>query len=167
MSMIGNFRALPDEELQALFADPARVEQLLYASFFGGSTNGHGDELEVDKAWHGLHFLLTGTAWEGTFPLNFIVVGGEEVGDDLGYGPARGLTSSEVQSIDAALESLTPAELGQRFDAGRMTELQVYPNGWAHDPEGEREYLLEYYTDLRAFVRRTAERGHALLVYLS
>jgi hypothetical protein len=87
MSMIGNFRALPDEELQGLFADPSRVEQLLYESFFGGGSNGKGDELEVDKAWHGLHFLLTGSAWEGSFPLNFIVAGGQEVGDDLGYGP--------------------------------------------------------------------------------
>jgi Domain of unknown function (DUF1877) len=55
--MIGNFRALPDLELQALFANPSRVEQLLYESLLGGASN--GNELEVDKAWHGLHFLLT------------------------------------------------------------------------------------------------------------
>jgi uncharacterized protein DUF1877 len=70
MSMIGNFRALPDLELQALFADPSRVEGLLYESLLGGVAN--GNELDVDKAWHGLHFLLTGSAWEGSFPLNFI-----------------------------------------------------------------------------------------------
>jgi hypothetical protein len=167
MSMIGNFRALPDEELQALFANPSRVEQLLYESFFGGGSNGKADELDVDKAWHGLHFLITGSAWEGPFPLNFMVAGGEEVGDDLGYGPARGLTSADVQTIDAALQALAPDELGQRFDAERMTELQIYPDGWSHDPDGEREYLLDFYRDLRAFVRRTAEQGHALLVYLS
>jgi Domain of unknown function (DUF1877) len=165
MSMIGNFRALPDEELQALFSEPSRVEQLLYESLLGGASN--GNELDVDKAWHGLHFLLTGSAWEGSFPLNFIVTGGEEVGDDLGYGPARGLTSADVRTIAAALEPLTPHELGQRFDAQRMAELQIYPDGWIHDPDGERAYLLEYYTDLRAFVDRTTERGHALLVYLS
>jgi hypothetical protein len=165
MSMIGNFRALPDEELQALFANPSRVEQLLYESLLGGESN--GNELDVDKAWHGLHFLLTGSAWEGSFPLNFIVAGGEEVGDDLGYGPARGLTSGDVRTIDAALQPLAPDELGQRFDAERMTELQIYPFGWSHDPDGEREYLLDFYSDLRAFIRRTAEQGHALLVYLS
>ena len=163
--MMGTFRALPDEELQALFANPSRVEQLLYESLLGGAAN--GNELDVDKAWHGLHFLLTGSAWEGSFPLNFIVAGGEEVGDDLGYGPARGLTSSDVLKIDAALEPLKADELGQRFDAQRMTDLQIYPFGWSHDPDGEREYLLDFYADLRAFVRRTAEQGHALLVYLS
>jgi hypothetical protein len=131
-----------------------------------GGSNGH-DELEVDKAWHGLHFLLTGTAWDGDFPLNFIVVGGEEVGEDLGYGPARALRSEDVRKIDSALEPFTSDELGRRFDAERMTELQIYPFGWSHDPEGELEYLLEFYGELRAFLRRTAEQGHALLVYLS
>ena len=166
MSMNGNFRALPDEELRALIAEPSRIERLLSASFFGGS-NGNGDELEIDKAWHGLHFLLTGTAWEGSFPLNFIVSGGEEVGDDLGYGPARGLNSDDVKKVHTALDPFTTDELRRRFDSDRMTELEIYPFGWSHDPDGELEYLLEFYTELRAFVRRTAERGHALLVYLS
>lgn len=166
MSMNGNFRALPDEELDTLRTDPSRVEQLLYASYFGGSSNGH-DELEIDKAWHGIHFLLTGSAWEAGLPLGFIVAGGEEVGDDLGYGPARALRSEDVLKIDGALDPLTTDELRRRFDANRMTELEIYPFGWSHDPDGELEYLLEFYTELRAFVRRTAERGHGLLVYLS
>jgi hypothetical protein len=40
----------------------------------------HAD-LDVDKAWHGIHYLLTGTAWEGDPPLDFIVKGGSQVGD--------------------------------------------------------------------------------------
>ena len=166
MSMNGNFKALSDEELDSLLADPSRVEQLLYASFFGGSSNGH-DDLEIDKAWHGIHFLLTGTAWESSLPLGFIVAGGDEVGDDLGYGPARALRSEDVLKIGTALEPLTTEELRRRFDADRMTELEIYPFGWSQDPDGELEYLLEFYTELRAFVRRTAERRHGLLVYLS
>jgi hypothetical protein len=166
MSMMGNFLALPDEELRALFANPEGVERLLYASFFGDSSNGH-DELEIDKSWHGLHFLLTGSAEEASPPLNFILAGGEEVGDDLGYGPARAFRSDDVRGVDAALEPLTAAELRGRFDADRMTELQIYPFGWSEDPDGELEYLLEFYGELRAFVRRTAGRGHGLLVYLS
>ena len=48
-----------------------------------------------------------------------------------------------------------------------MTGLEIYPFGWSQDPDGELEYLLEFYTELRAFIRRTAERRHGLLVYLS
>src|SRR5262245_11686990 len=166
MSMNGNFKALSDKELDTLAADPSHVEQLLFASLLGDSSNGH-EELEIDKAWHGLHFLLTGTAWEGSFPLNFIVVGGDEVGDDLGYGPARALRSEDVAKVDAALDPLTTDELRRRFDASRMSELEIYPFGWSHDPDGELQYLLEFYGELRAFVRRTAERGHGLLVFLA
>src|SRR5687768_15824950 len=31
------------------------------------------DELDLDKAWHGLHFLFTGTEWEGDEPACFLV----------------------------------------------------------------------------------------------
>jgi Domain of unknown function (DUF1877) len=192
MSMIGNFRSLSDDDLRALLENPARVEQLLYGddlfagtngevvSLFGGPTSqppsepdeweqdGDADEIDVDKAWHGIHFLLTGTAWEGTFPLNFIVSGGKEVGDvDVGYGPARALTSEDVRRLDAALEPLTSEELERRFDPKQMSKLQIYPEIWADEDDDSLEYLIEYYTELRAFVRRAAERGDALLVYLN
>ena len=48
-----------------------------------------------------------------------------------------------------------------------MSELEIYPFGGSHDPDGELQYLLEVYGELRAVVRRTAERGHGLLVYLA
>jgi hypothetical protein len=192
MSMIGNFRSLSDDDLASLLENPARVEQLLYGddlftgtngevvSLFGGAPSrpaseldeweqdGEADEIDVDKAWHGIHFLLTGTAWEGAFPLNFIVSGGKEVGDvDVGYGPARALTSEDVRRLDAALEPLTSEELERRFDPERMAKLQIYPEIWEDEDDDSLEYLIEYYTDLRAFVHRAAERGHALLVYLN
>lgn len=192
MSMIGNFRSLSDEDVRALLEHPPRVEQLLYGedafpgtngevvSLFGHSSppndpdgweqGGDSDELDVDKAWHGIHYLLTGTAWEGSFPLNFIVSGGKEIGDvDVGYGPARALMSEDVRTLDAALEPLTTEELKRRFDPAQMTKLQIYPDIWDRDPDDDDSlgYLIEYYTDLRDFVRRTAERGHGLLVYLN
>src|SRR5687767_14577361 len=51
---------------------------------------GEGLVTDLDKAWHGIHYLLTGTAAEGGKPLDFLVSGGREVGNvDIGYGPAR------------------------------------------------------------------------------
>src|SRR5829696_7547426 len=40
-----------------------------------------------EKSWHGLHFLLTGTAWEGEPPLNFLLAGGREIDIGLGLSP--------------------------------------------------------------------------------
>jgi hypothetical protein len=72
-----------------------------------------------------------------------------------------------VRRLDAALEPLTSEELERRFDPERMAKLQIYPEIWGDEDDDSLEYLIEYYTDLRAFVRRAAERGHALLVYLN
>jgi hypothetical protein len=78
------------------------------------------DELDVDKAWQGLHFLFTGDAWSGEPPLDFIGSGGTEVGEaDVGYGPARAFTSAEVREISAALDDITRDELAPRFEPAR------------------------------------------------
>jgi len=55
--------------------------------------------LDLDKAWGGLHFLLTGTAWEGEPPHSFLL-DGDTVGDiDVGYGPARVHRSAALPSL--------------------------------------------------------------------
>ena len=51
-----------------------------------------GSVADLDKAWHGLHYLFTGTDEGGNSPLDFLAVGGEEIGTiEVGYGPARAL----------------------------------------------------------------------------
>ena len=60
-------------------------------------------QLDLDKAWHGLHFLFTGTAWEGTEPANFLLSGGIDLGDDESWGPVRGLEPEVVRRIAAFL----------------------------------------------------------------
>jgi hypothetical protein len=193
MSMIGNFRSVPEAEIESLFERPSRVLKLLYGeeaeefedsggnggifSLFRRSEpsepdtwepSGEGDELDIDKAWHGIHYLLTGTAWTGEAPVNFIVQGGREIGKvDVGYGPARALRSSEVREVAAALEALPPEELAARYDPEEMSRLEIYPDVWDRDPDLERGYLIDNYKELRTFVRRAAERGYGLLVYLS
>lgn len=51
-----------------------------------------GDErsLDLDKAWHGVHRLMTGSARPTADVASEAVFGGEPIGEDLGYGtPAR------------------------------------------------------------------------------
>jgi hypothetical protein len=129
-----------------------------------------GEELDVDKAWHGIHFLLTGTAWAGDPPLDFIVQGGREIGNiDVGYGPARAFSSSDVRDLAEALVPIEPEVLRDRFDPEQMMAQGVYPEIWDRDPADDDTlgYLLEYFGDLRAFVRRRAERGDGMLIYLN
>jgi hypothetical protein len=73
--------------------------------------------IDLDKAWNGIHFLLTQTAWEGDPPLNFLLLGGTQIGDiDVGLGPARALMSADVTAVDEALKPLDEAVLRSKFD---------------------------------------------------
>jgi hypothetical protein len=76
---------------------------------------------DLDKAWHGIHYLLTGTAWEGEYPHNFLVNGGTEVGDiEVGYSTARVLTAAETREVLDAMNKVSDEDLKARFDPHDM-----------------------------------------------
>jgi hypothetical protein len=55
------------------------------------------DIVDIDKAWHGIHFVLTGEVFDGSEPLVNVVMGGVPIGDeDVGQGWARGLSAKKV-----------------------------------------------------------------------
>src|SRR5262249_30682076 len=134
MSMICELLAVPESSAQDLIDAPQRIHELLQAE-------GRSDQvLGLEKSWHGLHFALTGSAWEGEEPLNFLLCG-TPVGEDLGYGPARVLLADEVARVDAALNGVSDAQFAQQFDVAAMQSEDVYPSIW----DEPLEDLLEEY----------------------
>ena len=132
--------------------------------------NGEGVYTDLDKAWHGIHYLLTGTAWEGAEPLNFIVCGGTEVGNlDVGYGPARVFGSDDVKKIIAALSDLDGNELRERFNPDEMMSLEIYPDIWDRNPAEDDTlgYCVEYYDNLVRFLSGAAADSMGIVVYVS
>ena len=142
MSMIEYFFLVTDAELREAGSAPDAVERLIDAGYEGRKD----DLVDVDKAWHCLHFLLTGTAWEGEPPLDFVVRGGTEVGEDLGYGPARAFRSAELRAIGDALDKLEHRDLVSRFDATKMDESDIYPSGGWQDVDPNSEDRFGYFS---------------------
>jgi len=197
MSMLMSLKRCADEQIQQLLACPELIEAFtapadmpalqparpgFFARLLGVRPQApapsaklpedwpkaeEADELDLDKAWHGLHYLLTGSDWEGDWPLGFLVAHGTEVGDvDVGYGPARVFTSAQVQEISQALESLTADDLRARYDPARMMELDVYPTVWDSEQDEAREWLVEPLPALSDFVAETARQGKGLVLWL-
>jgi hypothetical protein len=166
MSMTMTLRKVSDEQLQELLNEPDLildfVEEEVPAS----------QELDLDKAWHGLHFMLTGSDWEGPEPFAYLLAGGEFIGNeedhDLGYGPARGLTSAEVGRFAAALDGLLEAEFKARYDSAAMDELEIYPLDWSKEekPEEIVQWLATEFKELKQFVHEAAAAKQALLIYM-
>ena len=139
MSMIGCYRRITYTELTALQQSPGSIRVFLYQKKIPAHQADR--ELSIDKAWHAIHFLLTGDRWAGAVPLRNAVLGGTPLGNfDVGYGPARFLTPDEVKKVAAALSEISPDELQARCDFSVMTEADIYPSSW-EDAEEELEYI--------------------------
>ena len=176
--MIANYVRISPEQLAELQADPDSVGDFLgslmeslYPDDEEVDVNPalpSAPHLDIDKAWHGIHFLLNGSAWEGDPPLFNVVLGGTELGDeDLGYGPARYLTPEEVQDTAHAISRISVDDLRSRYDARAMTKADIYPEIiWERDGDEAMQYLLDYYAAVVAFFQEAARQGHAMLLFM-
>ena len=164
MGMVSYIAPVPPATLEALRREPEDVEDYLYPND-GDDEPPH--QLDVDKAWHGLHYLLTGRAEGGAEPLAWTLLGGEEIGPELGYGPARFLTPPQVAAVAAALSGLDGPALAGRFDAADMAAQAIYPDIWERDGAEALDYLLAHFGPLAAAYRDAANRGDAMLLWLA
>lgn len=133
--------------------------------------DGEGENFDVDKSWHGIHFVLTGSPNEGKTPLDFLLGGGRYVGDeDTGYGPARVFTSTETRRIAEAAGAISDQELEARFDPARMKAAKIYLGEFwgrgTQDP-GTLEYLMTNVATLRDVLARAVAKGQGLMITLS
>lgn len=161
MGMAVFFAPISAAKLEELRKDPDSIEQFLYRD-----DDGEDDSFDVDKAWHGLHYVLTGTAWGGDGPLAMAILGGTEIGEDLGMGPARFLTPAQVREVAAALADLKEADLRARFDPQRMAELDIYPTIWLQEGDEAFEYLMENFHPMVEFYAGAAARGDGVILSL-
>jgi hypothetical protein len=168
MSLIGHVYLLPEARIAALLASPDEV----YAVIDGAYNAPEQGFVDLDKAWHCLHYLLSGSAQAGQGPLAFLLAGGAPVGDvDLGgAGPARVFTASEVAPIADALAEVTEATLLARFDAKKLEALGIYPGRWS-ELNVRSDYELGYYfgpfRELQRLTARAKGSQLGMIVWIS
>ena len=128
----------------------------------GAQTSGKGADISIDKAWHGVHYLLCGKAEPGADLASQVVMGGTEVGDDLGYGPARYFKPDQVAAIARELSRPNlEAEMYARFDPDQMMQLGIYPVQF-DDPD-DRDWLMDEFRKLRQFFLDASAGGLAVV----
>lgn len=122
-----------------------------------------GQRISLEKSWHGLHYLLCGSAWEGEGPLAFLLAGGQPLGDE-DESSVRTFSAEETQEIHAALARVSDEALWSRFDPEQMEQAQVYPQIWAEDEQDLREEYLSYFHELKQLVAAAAQSEQGLVV---
>ncbi|MDW5417075.1 DUF1877 family protein [Iodobacter sp. CM08] len=112
MSMIGNFLAIPQDELDALYDESGEIAAVLDGEYAA-------QIIDIDKAWHGIHFMLTENNAVSS-PLAHAVLGIKKIGEeDVGYGPAHGISAASVKEIARGLNA-HPINLSNMLFVGRV-----------------------------------------------
>jgi hypothetical protein len=121
--------------------------------------------LDLAKDWHGVHFLLTGTAWEITPGLGEAIFGGDDIGDDLGYGSARLLQPGRVRAIADALRAVDIDTLRARWSDDALLAAEIYsydtPDRFALD------VLSREVVHVRKFYCSAADQGMSVLMLIT
>lgn len=148
--------------------------------------------LDLDKFWHGLHFLLTGEVSKQSSLLSRAVLGGslvekvaldEEERDELVpeelaafYPPEEDevlldytyvLTPDEVKETAGALTRISQEKLRASYDGAAMLKAEIYPPIWDRAAENVMEELLDYFDKLVSFYSVAARRGSAVFYELA
>ena len=121
------------------------------------------ESYSLGKVWHGLHYLLTGSADSGTPPLDLFAMAIRQL--RTGVEGRNTLDPSQVKELHRALESITPETLRLRWNPDRMAGAGVY---WADyfqsHPESEYEHQLALFAEVKEFVAEAASKNMGLLV---
>ena len=148
--------------LAALRRRPEDAEAMLHPDE-DGEVEG---TIHIDKAWHGLHYLLTGSDYEGEPPLRWAIMGDQDLGADLGMGGSSFLTPGQVREVAAALAAITPLDLRRRHDPHKMQALRIYPDVmWVRDGEEALAWVMARFEPLVQFYADAAARGDAVVIY--
>ncbi len=191
MSMLCNLYALTPAQIETIESRPEAVGELLgceppakkvgiIAKLFGKAPVSPGraghrlepipesETFELDKAWHILHFLFSGSAEEGPWPASFILSGGQEVGPDLGYGSPRLLTPKDLSEIASFLQTLSLQGMAATYKADAIRAAKVYWKPSESDDECQRqvEDIWSIMQSLRDFVIHLAQSGRSALIHI-
>ena len=154
---------LTDTGFEAVDADGEASTEISPVAF--ETDAGEGIVADLDKAWHGLHFCLTGTSYGGVPPLNFIAAGGTlsaAIMPDMGV---RYFSSSEVREIAASLAKLTVKDLRNTFDPAEMKKADIYPDIWDREEEDFNfDYIEQNFEIAQDFAAKCAEANCGFLI---
>lgn len=162
MSMIGYYLRADEDTTQKIAAGEGN--ELLFGQ-------DDGDRLLcIDKAWHAIHYIVTGSVWEvpEDEPLGQLVLGGVPMNEeDMGYGPARLISVETVSQISEALEKWDEAAFRDNFHMQDMADNEIYPIVDDEDESLFFEYIWENFKELQKFFKAAAQDKENVITFLA
>ena len=162
MGMTSQYKILDDHELETILSSPRLIEDILFPEQDDDPFKG---QVSLGKEWHSIHYILCECLETDGSLDSEVVLGGVEIGPDLGYGPARIFKASKVTEIADVLESVKFVELATDVVVEEEVKSQIY--GGFNQDRGiiEQQYLL--FRQLSKLFGEAAKNNKAVLTYFS
>lgn len=167
MGMIGNLLRATGTQLDEYLKDSSLLESSIYDE---GTDEENPNLTDIDKAWDGIIFLLTGQGLANAdHPLLSVLFSGQVIDEeqDLGYGPAHYLTPEQVVDLNNQISKITVEDLKKKYDPKRMEELEVYPSIWEEEGDDAFDYLSEYFEVVQEVYAEAAKNGEAIITFVN
>lgn len=162
MGMTAYFKILNPSEFKKLCTKPDEFEDILFPDDCDDPFEG---QLCLEKEWHGLHYVLCKSPEPDGSALGDAILGGNEIGPDLGYGHGRLINSGRVKEISEALNGVNFRELYDQLDRNNK-EIEKLYSSFEFD-EIEREYHLELLNRLKDVYSQASENGQEIFTYFA
>ncbi|KPI48663.1 hypothetical protein KW94_17365 [Clostridioides difficile] len=162
MGMIGCYIRISEENVLKL----QQAEDNLQGLFFGDMDE--DNTISIDKAWHAIHFTLTGCPFGGEDDNIFskLVMSGNVFMEIDGEPPAMLITADDVKKLSEAMDSLEEQKFREKFNISEMLENNIYP---VMDDENEEEffdYVWANLIELKKFIEEAANERQAVIFYI-
>lgn len=178
--VVEQLRGRPKAVAEFVYQDPDMYEEPkkgFFGRLFGSSSlrddapvpeRRDGDETDLDKAWHLVHYLLTGATGRADGPLGLIGDDLHPLADiDLGLGKPNVISVQATKAFAEAAQLLSDENFLARFVPDEMPVDELYMGDVVArgDHDDMKEYSLENFHRLRTFVAEAAANGDVIITY--
>ncbi|CZR98590.1 hypothetical protein CDFC105_73818 [Clostridioides difficile] len=162
MGMIGCYIRISEENVLKLQQAEDNLQGLVFGDMDEDNT------ISIDKAWHAIHFTLTGCPFGGEDDNIFskLVMSGNVFMEIDGEPPAMLITANDVKKLSEAMDSLEEQQFREKFNISEMLENNIYP---VMDDENEEEffdYVWANLIELKKFIEEAANDRQAVIFYI-
>lgn len=162
MGMIGCYTKISEENVFKLQQAEENLQDFVFEDSNENST------INIDKAWHAIHFTLTGCPFGGDEDNIFskLVLSGNILMEIDGEFPVMLITANDVKKLSKAMNSLEEQEFRKRFNINEMLENNIYP---VMNDEGEDdffEYVWANLIELKRFIQEASDDGQAVIFFI-
>lgn len=139
---------------------------------------------DIDKAWHGIHFLLNPAYPNVSWPNSFLFQGGTALNNrdwSESYGvnvpDFRVFTPDQVKEINTMLNGVSGRTLLRRYNPDLLKSHSIYPEAWESKSNRvawffarylrlsiNANYLMSHFQKLHGFLQSTALPGNGLVI---